>query len=120
MQEKFLLLVPESYTEDITIKKLKILPFLKLKQNEQRVSKFLRKNKLDTLKLDMKIEFSSIAGIYQSVKLIFSNISGKQSITTDRINKLMNLTKYLFIRRTPSLRVRGIPHQLYEWNYTDL
>ena len=69
MQEKFLLLVPESYIEDITIKKLKVLPFLKLKQNEQRVSKFLRKNKLDTLKLDMKIEFSSIAGIYQSVKL---------------------------------------------------
>ena len=46
MQEKFLLLVPESYIEDITIKKLKVLPFLKLKQNEQRVSKFLRKNKL--------------------------------------------------------------------------
>ena len=47
MQEKFLLLVPESYEEDkLTIKKLKVLPFLKLKQNEQRVSKFLRKNKL--------------------------------------------------------------------------
>jgi DNA-binding transcriptional LysR family regulator len=70
MQEKFLFLVPESYKEDkLTIKKLKVLPFLKLKQNEQRVSLFLRKNKLDTLKLDMKLEFSSIAEIYQSVKL---------------------------------------------------